>query len=118
MNRGLVHDCLGMDFDYSQPGAVQVSMIKHLQKVFDDFPDEIGKPASTLASDHLFRVRDPDKVERLRKYLPEEQAAYFHHTVAQLLFISSRVRRDIQTAMSFLTTRVKKHDEDDWGKLK
>jgi hypothetical protein len=28
------------------------------------------------------------------------------------------VRRDIQTAVAFLTTRVKKPDEDDWGKLK
>ena len=28
------------------------------------------------------------------------------------------MRRDIQTAVSFLTTRVKEPDEDDWGKLK
>jgi hypothetical protein len=28
------------------------------------------------------------------------------------------VRRDIQTAVAFLTIRVKKPDEDDWGKLK
>jgi hypothetical protein len=32
--------------------------------------------------------------------------------------VSTRVRRDIQTAVAFLTTRVKKPDEDDWGKLK
>jgi hypothetical protein len=118
VNRGLMHNYLGMDFDYSQPGAVQISMIKHIQKVFDDFPDKIGKSASTPASDHLFQVRDPEEVEKLGKYLPEEQAAHFHHTVAQLLFISSRVQRDIQMAVSFLTTRVKKPDEDDWGKLK
>lgn len=42
----------------------------------------------------------------------------FHHTVAQLLFMSARARRDIQTAVAFLTTRVKSPDEDDWGKLK
>ena len=42
----------------------------------------------------------------------------FHHSVAQLLFVATRVRRDIQTAVAFLTTRVKKPDEDDWGKLK
>jgi hypothetical protein len=104
VNRGAIHDYLGMDFDYSEPGAVRISMIKHLMRVFDDFPDVIGKPASTPASDHLFQVRDPEEVERLGKFLPEEQAAHFHHTVAQLLFISGRVRRDIQTAVSFLTT--------------
>lgn len=38
--------------------------------------------------------------------------------VAQLLFLSSRARRDIQTPVDFLTTRVKNLDEDDWGKLK
>ena len=45
-------------------------------------------------------------------------AAAFLHTVAQLLFMRSRARRDIQTAVAFLTTRVKGPDEDDWGKVK
>ena len=35
-----------------------------------------------------------------------------------MLFLSSIAGRDIQTAVSFLTTRVKKQDEDDWEKLK
>ena len=35
-----------------------------------------------------------------------------------MLFLSPQLRRDIQTAVSFLTTRVKKPDEDDWGQLK
>ena len=35
-----------------------------------------------------------------------------------MLLLSSRARRDIQTAVSFLTTRVKKPDEYDWVKLK
>jgi hypothetical protein len=37
--------------------------------------------------------------------------------VYQLLFAANRERRDIQTAVSFLTTQVKAPDEDDWGKL-
>jgi hypothetical protein len=32
--------------------------------------------------------------------------------------MSTRARRNIQTAAAFLTTRVKSPDEDDWGKLK
>ena len=48
----------------------------------------------------------------------EEQAIAFHHTIAQLLFASARARRDIQMAVAFLTMKVKKPDEDDWGKLK
>jgi hypothetical protein len=52
------------------------------------------------------------------KFLSAEKAEQFHHSVAQLLFVCGKVRRDIQTAVAFLTTRVKKPDEDDWGKLK
>jgi hypothetical protein len=95
-----------------------MSMIKHLQKVFEDFPEEIGRAASSPASDHLFQVRDPEEAEKLGKLLSKERAKSFHHSVAQLLFVSTRVRRDIQTTVAFLTTRVKKPDEDDWGKLK
>ena len=49
--------------------------------------------------------------------MPEEQACLFHRYVVQLLFLSTRVRRDTKTAVAFLTTRVKSPDKDDWGKL-
>jgi hypothetical protein len=66
------------------------------------------------AADHLFIMRDPS----LATPLPEEQARAFHHAAAQLLFLSTRARRDIQPATAFLTTRVRCPDEDDWGKVK
>ena len=50
-------------------------------------------------------------------YLPEEQAAAFHHTMAQLLYILPRYRRYIHTTVAFLTTVVKKPDNDNWMKL-
>jgi hypothetical protein len=50
--------------------------------------------------------------------LNNKQVLAFHHMVAQLLFMATRARRDIQTAVAFLTTRVKKPDKDNWGKLK
>jgi len=90
-------------------------MIKYLKKIFVAFPEEITKTAETLATEHLFKVADPDDDSKL---LPEEQAQAFHHSVAQLLFLSMRARPDIQTAVSFLTKRVRAPDEHDWGKLK
>ena len=42
----------------------------------------------------------------------------FHRTPAQLLFLLQRARRDIQPDVAFLTTRVKNHDADNWGKLR
>jgi hypothetical protein len=118
VKRGSYHDYLGMDLDYSLSGKVCVSMIKYIDKVFADFPEVIKKSSSTPAADHLFSIRDPEETEKLGKWLNEEQAQHFHHAAAQLLFLSVRARRDIQTAVSFLTTRVRKPDKDDWGKLK
>ena len=66
------------------------------------------------AADHLFTMRE----ESMTKPLPEDQARAFHHATAQLLFLSTRARQDIQPATAFLTTRVRCPDEDDWGKAK
>ena len=61
------------------------------------------------AADHLFTVRD----EKEARALKEERALVFRHTVAQLLFMPTRARCDIQMAVAFLTTRVKSPEEDD-----
>jgi hypothetical protein len=118
VHEGHVHDYLGVDHDYSEKGVVKMSMMRHLGKIFEDFPEDIGANSLTPASENLFKIRDPEENDAQGKWLDKEKAKDFHHSVAQLLFVSSRVRRDIQTPVAFLTTRVKKPDEDDWGKLK
>ena len=45
-------------------------------------------------------------------------ARQFHRTTSQLLFLCKRARPDIETLVSFLTTRLKLPDEDDWGELR
>ena len=114
VHRGKVHDYLGMTLDLSKKGKLEISMIPYLIGVLRNFPEELGAATASPASEHLFQVR-PDNE---RDVLPEEQAQAFHHTVAQLLFMSTRARRDIQTAVSFLTSRVKSPDQDDWFKLR
>ena len=115
VSRGRKHDFLGMDLDFNAvPDAMQVSMIPYLNGMLRKFPEELKGSASTPAADHLFKVRPENEAT----YLPEEMAQVFHRTTAQLLFVAQRARRDIQTAVSFLTTRVKRPDEDDWGKLR
>ena len=74
-------------------------------------PEEIRSTAATPAAERLFEVDE----ENMAKLIPEEQAQAFHHTVAQLLFLCMRARPDIQTAVSFLTKRVRAPDKDDWG---
>ena len=107
------HDYLGVDMEFNEDGTLDISMIKYLTNVIDEFPEMIKGRAATPAHDKLFVIRDKEEARPLE----EDQALAFHHTVAQLFIMATRARRDIQTAVAFLTTRVKNHDEDDWGKL-
>jgi hypothetical protein len=111
MTKGNKHEYLGVDYEL-EDGQVAVSMFQFIDEMLDEFPELINSAAATPAADHLFKIRADGKK------LSEEQASVFHHFTAKLLFLSGRARRDIQTAVAFLTTRVKAPDEDDWGKLK
>ena len=68
---------------------------------------------ATPEADYLFTVRDESEA----RPLPEEQEVYFHHAVAQLNYLATGSRRDINLCVAFLTTQVRKPDKDDWGKL-
>ena len=102
---------MGMTFDCSFSKEVQINMWDYIQKVIREFPEEITRVCATPASNYLFKVCEDGR------NLNEEQAEVFHHTVYQFLFAANRSRCNIQTAVSFLTTRVKDPGKDDWGKL-
>ena len=84
-------------------------MIKYLQKIIDEFLEVLRGTKACPAGDNLFKIRDDEDWERL----PEEMARQFHRTMAQLLFLCKRARLDVETLVSFLTTRVKEADVDD-----
>ena len=88
-------------------------MEEYLRGVLENFPEEITETPETPAALNLFNVRDNNE----RELLNETRAQTFHHAVAQLLFTGIRCRKDAQTAIAFLTTRVRKTDKDDWKKL-
>ena len=69
-----------------------------------------GESASPAAH-HLFEIsEDATKLSQVDKDL-------FHHLVAQLLYLSERARPDIQIAVSFLCTRVRGPNTDDYKNL-
>jgi Reverse transcriptase (RNA-dependent DNA polymerase)/Zinc knuckle len=111
VHRGKKHDYLGMVFDYSSAGKVKISMQDYITKMLDELPPDMAGEAATPAAPYLFTVNEtPD-------LLPTNLADFFHHNVAKLLFLCKRARPDIQTAVAFLTTRVKAPDHDDYKKL-
>ena len=69
VTRGRVHLYLGMHFDLTKKGTVQIGMIPYSKEIIEDFPEPITSTAPTPAADHLFTVR-PDGE---RKLLTEEQ---------------------------------------------
>jgi hypothetical protein len=111
VNRGKTHDYLGMKIDFSEPGKVKITMEQFIENILCEVPASMSGTAATPAANHLFEINDT-----ARKLTPE-QAEQFHHVTAQLLYLCKRARPDIQTAVSFLCTRVTQPDEDDWKKL-
>ena len=109
-SRGKVHDYLGMTLDYSEAGKVKIHMKNYIEKMIEEFPykNEVkGKTAFTPAADYLFKINDD--LPKLTKV----KAEIFHTYVPKALFLCKRSRADIQTATTFLYTRVKEPDEHD-----
>ena len=111
IHRGKIHDYLGMKLDYSEKGIVKIDMEQYVQNILKEMPEEMSGVSPTPAANHLFDV-NPDQQK-----LDITQKEFFHHVVAQLLFLCKRARPDIQTAIAFLCTRVKNPDTDDYKKL-
>jgi hypothetical protein len=108
--RGHVHDYLGMTFDFSKPGVVEVSMLDYIEKMIEEFPYPIKGKKSYPAPEDLFAEGKGDVIEEKRRIV-------FHRWVAKSLFSGKRARMDTQTATSLLCSRVKGPKEDDWRKL-
>jgi hypothetical protein len=101
INRGKIHDYLGMTLDYSNEGKVNIIMSDYIKNVLDGLPEDMDGVSPTPAANHLFEVnKDPVPLDK-------ELAEFFHYVVAQLLFLCKRARPDNQTAISFLCTWVK-----------
>jgi len=113
VTRGKVHEHLGMTLDFSEPGKFKVKMVDYVDSMLESLPDDMGGIAATPAGDHLFEVNNDNPTK-----LDEKTAQLFHHLVAKALFLCKRARPDLQTAVAFLSTRVKEPDADDYKKLK
>lgn len=111
VRRGREHDYLGMVLDYSECNKVKIRMEGYIENMLNDMPDDMEGEAVTPAANHLFEVNQNGTK------LDETASEFFHHVVAQLLFLCKRGRPDLQTAVAFLTTRVKEPDTDDYKKL-
>ena len=80
--------------------------------MYKEFSELLETISNTPAANHIFDF-DEDAPK-----LSKSDAELFHQLAAKFLFASKRTRPDIQTAISFLCTRVSKSDIDYWSKLR
>jgi hypothetical protein len=100
-----------MTLDYSEKGKVKIKMLDYVENMLADLPAEMDGEAPAPAANHLLTVND-DNIK-----VDEKKAQLFHTYVAKKLFLCKRARSELQTAVAFLSTRVKSCDEDDYKKL-
>ena len=108
-HRGTVLDFLGMTFDFREHGKVRVTM----KRLVDEIIAGCGviSERRTPATEDLFEVREAPKLTKVER-------DFFRSYTAKLLYIGKRVRPEMLTAISFLTTRATAPDTDDLTKLR
>ena len=110
VNRGKVHEYLGMTLDYRERGRVKISMFGYMNdmiKLFEEIEPNGRGMKSSAAPDNLFKINeDCEKLD-------ERKAKQFHKIVAKTLFATKRARPDTCTAIAYLSTRVREPDKDD-----
>ena len=103
MTRGNKHSFLGMNIIFNKNNrTVALEMKDQIQESIDMFREAFTEPVSSPATKTL-RDKDPAK---------------FHSATAKLLFLTKHAMPDLETAVSFLYTRVSKSTKQDMKKLK
>ena len=111
ITRGKKHEYLGMSIELGVK-KFEVNMKQQILEAIEMFGEDLSGTVSSPCSRHLLDVRDE------AEELSIKEKEIFHSVTAKLLYIEKRGRPDIETAVSFLTTRVDKSDKDDWKKLR
>ena len=86
LNRGIIHEYLGMALDYSTRGELKITMYNYIRDIVTDFNqyDPSNNKACTPDANHLFKVQDD------QNKISETLAQVFHTFTAQDLFATKR----------------------------
>ena len=90
---------------------ITLSMIDYIGKIIDNIPDDTEGESTTHAAHYFFEISEDEKK------LSQADADLFHNFVAQLLYLSIRAHPVIQIEVSFLCTKVRGTDTDEYNNL-
>ena len=99
-----------MVFNFSKKGKVNISMNKFVYELLEEYKNIDGE-VNTPATKELFIINEKSEC------LDNSNEEYFHSGVAILMYLAKRIRRDLLTAISFLSTRVQNPTAQDMSKL-
>ena len=108
--RGNIHDFLGMKLIYQEDGNFRINMQPYLEETVAEF-NETPMKAATPAKADLFYIDEKPLVDEKRRRL-------FHRLVFRLMHSACRGRKDLRTAISFLSKRPNFCNEGDYCKLR
>ena len=111
VNKGEVHDYLGINIDYSNNNCVKFTMYDFLEDVLEEAQEDMKGRSKWPANNKLFDVNKGSPK------LSIHDQDYFHRMVVKLLFVAKQARLDIQVAVAFLCMQVSELTEQDYSKL-
>jgi hypothetical protein len=109
ISRGKELNYLGMIFKFKDDGKCVVSMEGFVEDLLSSC--DIAGTCGTPATSTLFSINENSPC------LLVQDKVTFHSLTAKLLYFAKRIRPDLLTVVSFLTTRVQKPTLEDWSKL-
>ena len=116
VTRGKKHRFLGMNIEINEDRNVKIEMKEQLLEAINMFEETEGsRVTEEVKSPAQCYLREVN-LKSLQLCVKKKES--FHSIVAKLLWVMKRARPDLETAISFLCTRVGKSDEDDWKKLR
>jgi hypothetical protein len=119
VERGKDLNFLGMEIGFLEKGKLKLGLVQYISGMIEELEEALEPYGENLDRDYphpaakwLFTVK-PDTEE-----LNEAKADIFRKFVAKLIWVMKRGRPDVEPTVSFLSTRVKAPDKDDWHKFK
>ena len=119
VERGKNLSFLGMEIEFLEKGKLKLGLVQYICGMIEELEEALAPYRENLDRDYphpaakwLFTVKS-DTEE-----LDEEKADIFRKFIAKLIWVMKRGRPDVEPTVSFLNTRVKAPDKDDWHKFK
>jgi len=109
VKNGLIHEFLGMLFDYSEEGFVNITQAKFIKDIISN--TGVSTKSSNPALPNLFFVNENSH------RLQEPERKRFHTIICKAQYLAKRTRPDILPAVHFLSRRVNQLTDDDKQKM-